>query len=100
MEWHLVENGHGTKKYSAGPNVNHRKVTYLYAGYEDGSLIGATDGAYYGATRSFLKIRYDFQNLAKDLELPEDAVLTADLRIYKFRGEPESRDEGILQDGS
>ena len=90
MEWHLVENGRGTKKFAAGPNVNHRKVTYLYAGYENGSLIGSTDGAYYGMTRSFIKIKYDFQNLAKNLDLPEDAIVSADFRIYKFRGSPKA----------
>ena len=70
--------------------MNHRKVTYLYAGYENGSLIGATDGAYYGMTRSFIKIKYDFQNLAKNLDLPEDAIVSADFRIYKFRGSPKA----------
>lgn len=56
MEWHMVENGKSGGGYKAGPNVNHRKVTYLYAGYEDGSLLGSaavSAGARYGYTRSF-----------------------------------------------
>lgn len=93
MEWHMVENGKSGGGYKAGPNVNHRKVTYLYAGYEDGSLLGSaavSAGARYGYTRSFLKINYDFRNLKANLGMPEDAIITANLQIYKFRGTPPS----------
>ena len=43
-----------------------------------------------GTTRSFIKINYDFQKLAKNLDLPEDAIVSADFRIYKFRGSPKA----------
>ena len=91
MEWHLVENGRSGGDYLAGPDVNHRYVTYMYAGYEDGTLMGgASSGARYGYTRSFLKIDYDFKKLKSNNGIPANAIMTANFRIYKFRGSPKS----------
>ena len=82
--WNLVENGKSGGKFKAGPDVDHSGVSYLYAGYENGSLLGSdavAAGAYYGQTRSYLKINYDFQG-----KLPEDAIITAALKGYKYAG--------------
>ena len=89
MEWHLVENGKSGDGILAGPDVNHNHVTYMYAGYEDGSLLGS-DKARYGYTRSFLKINYNFKQLRSKYNIPSDAVIDAKFRIYKFRGTPPS----------
>lgn len=86
LEWHLVENGKSGGGFKAGPNVNHRGVTYLYAGYENGSLLGSDAvkaGAQYGQTRSYIKINYDFAG-----NLPDDAIITAYLKGYKYAGDP------------
>ena len=84
LTWNLVENGKSGGKFKAGPDVDHSGVSYLYAGYENGSLLGSdavAAGAYYGQTRSYLKINYDFQG-----KLPEDAIITAALKGYKYAG--------------
>ncbi|MDR2508799.1 MAG: DUF6531 domain-containing protein, partial [Candidatus Ancillula sp.] len=80
MEWHFIENGTPDGNCNAGPNVDHYGNPYLYVGWERGNHVGVPTcpNLTYGATRSFIKINYDWQNL------PDNVRLNAKLRGYKY----------------
>lgn len=81
FQWYLLENGSGTSEYPAGPDVEHAENPYLYCGFENGDLTGIP-GLFYGMTRSFIKINYDFTGI------PDNTIISAKLKAYKYTGDP------------
>jgi RHS repeat-associated protein len=83
FEWTVVTNGANSwvngLYYGGDANTPHTNNSYLYSGFEDGSLVGYTT---YGQTRSFLKINYDFSQLM----LPQEGFFHATLSMYKIGG--------------
>ncbi len=78
MEYGFIENG-SSLQYpgSAGPDVSHAGVPFLYVGFEQGELVGVGD-IVYGQTRSYVKIDYDFAGL------PDDAIVTGKLKAFQY----------------
>ncbi|MCL2883769.1 MAG: DUF6531 domain-containing protein, partial [Coriobacteriia bacterium] len=66
--------------YSSGPDMEHFNVPYLYAGFEDGSLVGVA-GITYGQSWSYIQI-VDITPYVEDI--PDRAILSAKLSAYKY----------------
>jgi hypothetical protein len=71
--------------YASGPDTEHKNLSRLYAGFEDGSLVSML-GIVYGECWSYLQIK-DITPYIQDL--PEVAILTAKLRAWKYSGAAE-----------
>ena len=82
MEFGVIENGSGGGG-AAGSHIEHLGNSYLYAGYEDGSLVGISD-IRYQQTRSYIKFDYNFS------KIPKEAIVTAKVQLYEYAGSPGS----------
>ncbi|MCL2339675.1 MAG: DNRLRE domain-containing protein, partial [Actinomycetia bacterium] len=72
--------------YSSGPDMVHNQLSYLYAGLEDGSLVGVPP-IVYGQCWSYIRIN-DIQSYiaAHFSDLPSVAILSATLSAWRYSG--------------
>jgi hypothetical protein len=69
-----------------GPNTEHVGLGYLYAGLENGSLVGV-GGIIYGQSWSYLRINNIDSFIATYFsDLPEEAIISAKVHAYRYAG--------------